>query len=77
MSATLALVRDLVRSGQVRLSTHGYAALDEDDILYEEVLTGLSTCIVVEDCPEAGPGPWHWYSSATQPADHFMSCGFA
>jgi hypothetical protein len=57
MSPTIALVQDLVRNGQVRLSAHGYAAQDEDDILYEEVLTGLSTGIVVEDYPDAGRGP--------------------
>ena len=56
MSETLARVKDLVCKGLVRPSSHGYTELNEDEILYSEVLAGLSEAIVVEDYPDAVRG---------------------
>ena len=41
MSETLARVQELVGRGRVHASSHGYSELNEDDILYGEVLAGL------------------------------------
>jgi hypothetical protein len=50
-------VKELVGRGRVRSSSHGYAELNEDDILYAEVLAGLPEAVVVEDYPDAMRGP--------------------
>lgn len=57
MSDTLARVRELVDQGLVRPSSHGYTELNDDGILYIDVLAGLAEAIVVEDYPEAVRGP--------------------
>jgi hypothetical protein len=57
VSEILARVKDLVGKGFVRPSSHGYTELNDDGILYTDVLSGLSEAIVVEDYPDAVRGP--------------------
>jgi hypothetical protein len=57
VSETLATVQRLVGDGFVHPSSHGYSELNDDGILYTEVLAGLSEAIVVEDYPDAVRGP--------------------
>ena len=49
MSSTLDAVRDLVTSGNVRISEHGYDELSDDDILVRDLLNGINSATVVED----------------------------
>ena len=51
MSSTLDAVRDLVTSGNVRISEHGYDELSDDDILVRDLLNGINSATVVEDYP--------------------------
>jgi hypothetical protein len=50
-------VKRLVAEGFVRPSSHGYTELNDDAILYVDVLSGLPEAIVVEDYPDAVRGP--------------------
>lgn len=56
MSKTLARIRELAAEGHLRISDHGYDELAEDDIFLADVLAGLETAVVVEDCPAAARG---------------------
>jgi hypothetical protein len=53
---TLLRIRDLVSSGEVRISEHGYDGLAEDGIRVRDVVDGLANAILVEDYPEFGKG---------------------
>jgi hypothetical protein len=57
MNDTLRRIVDLVRSGGVRISAHGYDEMAEDGILAGEVIDGAGTAVVVEDYPEYAKGP--------------------
>jgi Domain of unknown function (DUF4258) len=57
VSATLGLIRDMVKSGVVRASEHGRKELAEDGIALRDVLSGLEDATVVEDYPEYIKGP--------------------
>ncbi len=57
MNATLRQVQQLVASGQVRISEHGYDEFAADAIVTEEVVAGVAAGIVVEDYPDAARGP--------------------
>ena len=49
MSSTLDAIRELVASGNVRISEHGYDQLSDDDILIRDLLNGINSATVVED----------------------------
>ena len=54
---SLERVRQLVGTGDVRISEHGYDELSEDKIRVRDVLDGLADAKVVEDYPSFGKGP--------------------
>jgi hypothetical protein len=56
MSNTLVRVQELVARRAVRISDHGYDELDDDNILPNEILSGIHKAIVVEDYPEDARG---------------------
>jgi hypothetical protein len=57
MSDTLRRIADLVQSGKVQISAHGYDEMAEDGIFGGEVIDGVRAAIVVEDYPEYSKGP--------------------
>lgn len=57
MSDTFQRVLALVRKGEVRVSEHGYDEMAEDHLGVKEVISGMSTGVVVEDYPNYGKGP--------------------
>ena len=56
MSDTLRRVQDLVSSGELRISDHGYDEFAADGILARDVVAGVMTAVVVEDYPIAARG---------------------
>ena len=57
MSGALRRIVDLVQSGDVRISAHGYDEMAEDGILAGEAIDGVAAAGVVEDSPEYPKGP--------------------
>jgi len=57
MSATFERIRALVRSGDIRISDHGYDEMSEDNILVRDLIDGVQNGIVVEDYPTYAKGP--------------------
>ena len=57
MSATFERVRQLVAAGRERISDHGMAELEKDDIFEEEAIVSIVTGVAVEDYPDAWKGP--------------------
>jgi hypothetical protein len=51
MSITFDRVGVLVRSGEVRISDHGYEEMSDEDILARDVLVGVFDGVVLEDYP--------------------------
>lgn len=57
MSQTLARIRALAATGDLRISEHGYDELASDQLTAREVVEGLNAAIVVEDYPAFYKGP--------------------
>lgn len=57
MSKTFEAIRQLVASGEFRISNHGYDELAEDDIRVRDLVDGLADATVVEDYPDFPKGP--------------------
>lgn len=57
MSATFERIRDLVRSGEIKISDHGYDEMSEDNISARDIIAGALKAIVVEDYPTYVKGP--------------------
>jgi hypothetical protein len=57
MSSTLGAVQELVASGNVRISEHGYDELSDDAIVVRDLLNGINSATVVEDYPTFPKGP--------------------
>jgi len=57
MSTTFDRIRDLVRSGEVRISEHGYEEMSDENIPIRDILTGVFAGVVVEDYPTYAKGP--------------------
>lgn len=51
MQDFLATIQQLVASGDVRISEHGYVELAEDGILVAELLDGVDRAHVIEEYP--------------------------
>ena len=56
-SGTLGKIQLLVLAGRLLISAHGYDELAEDDIFFDDIVTGLSGADVIEDYPTASKGP--------------------
>ena len=50
-------IRALVRAGKVRISSHGYDELVEDDIMVRDVIMGIDHGQLIEEYPEYPKGP--------------------
>jgi hypothetical protein len=57
MSETLRRVQGLIRAGEVEVSQHGVVELDADQIMLDDVVSGVNNAVVVEDYPSALRGP--------------------
>ena len=57
MSGLFERVRKLVLSGDVRVSSHGYDELAEDEILVRDVVYSIEKAQIVEEYPEFPKGP--------------------
>jgi hypothetical protein len=57
MSETLRQVVELIRTGEVLTSAHGYDEMAEDGILVADAIEGPAAVVVVEDYPEHGRRP--------------------
>jgi hypothetical protein len=57
MSAILHRVQALVARGEYLISRHGFRELLADDILTEDVLTGVAHALLVEDYPASRKEP--------------------
>ena len=57
MNKTFELIVGLVARNEVRISSHGYDELAEDDILVRDVIAGVADAKVVEDYPKYPKGP--------------------
>ena len=49
MSKTFQLIQELVRSGEVQVSAHGYDELAADAILVQDILAGVQNGVAVEE----------------------------
>ena len=50
-------IRDLVNSGELRISEHGYDELAVDGIFVRDVIEGIRNAVVVEEYPAFAKGP--------------------
>jgi hypothetical protein len=57
MGLTFEMVCRLVRSGDVRISDHGYDELAADGILVRDIVAHIDEGVVVEDYPDYPKGP--------------------
>jgi hypothetical protein len=52
MSRTFERIQTLVARQEIRISEHGYDELAADDILVDDIISGVATGSVVEDYPD-------------------------
>ena len=57
MSATRDRIRVLVAEGAFVASLHGYDALDDNGIVFSDLVESLNDAEIVEDYPDAKRGP--------------------
>ena len=57
MSEFVEKVHALIRTGDIRISEHGYDELAEDGLTAREVLSGVPDALVVEEYPNYPKGP--------------------
>jgi len=57
LSNFLKQVRDLIDTGEVRISEHGYDELAEDELTARELLAGVKNAIIIEEYPDYSKGP--------------------
>ncbi len=57
MSKTLSRVQTLVLRGEYRVSRHGFRELAADDIVLDDVLTGVRGAVAIEDYPDSRMEP--------------------
>lgn len=57
MSELLDKIRNLVRTGSIRISDHGYDELSDERIKVRDAVRGIRDAKVVEEYPSSGRGP--------------------
>jgi hypothetical protein len=57
VSEFLESIRQLVASGAVRISEHGFDELSADRIAVRDAVRGIRDAVVVEEYPASGRGP--------------------
>jgi hypothetical protein len=57
MSTLWQKLTDLIATGDVRISEHGYDALADDGLAIDEVLSGAPRAIVLEEYPTTRKAP--------------------
>lgn len=57
MSKLLESIRELVASGTLRISEHGYDQLSDDRIWVQDVVQGIQEAVLVEEYSASGRGP--------------------
>jgi hypothetical protein len=57
MSRTFERIQALVARQEIRISEHGYDELAADDILVDDIISGVATGSVVKDYPDYHKGP--------------------
>ena len=57
MTPFLEEIRSLVEQNEVRISSHGYDELADDNILVKDIIAGLVEALVVEEYPNYPKGP--------------------
>jgi len=68
-------IRALIRTGDVRLSEHGYDELTEDGLNAREIFLGIDEGVVVEEYPNYPKGPCVIFCRRIEPVSPFMSYG--
>ena len=56
MQDTLGQIKQLVVSGDVRISEHGYDELANDDLTAREIVIGIENAVLVEEYPDFPKG---------------------
>ena len=57
MNENLERIQGLIASGNVRIASHGYDEIAEDDIYVRDILAGVEDAVLVEDYPDYPKGP--------------------
>jgi hypothetical protein len=57
MSGTFQRIQALVLAGDAHVSDHGYEELRKDDILVDDITSGIATAVLVEDYTGRARGP--------------------
>jgi len=56
VSSTFERICELVKSGEIRISEHGYEEMSQENISARDVVAGVPAGIVVEDYPNYAKG---------------------
>ncbi|MFW6082073.1 MAG: DUF4258 domain-containing protein [Desulfosalsimonas sp.] len=57
MSNFLMQLQNLIDTGDVQISEHGYDVLAEDELTARELLAGVKNAIIIEEYPDYSKGP--------------------
>jgi hypothetical protein len=57
VSQTFATIQKLILKGEIKVSSHGYDELAEEQIFIRDIVTMVHIGHVVEDYPDFGKGP--------------------